>query len=188
MEQQILDSATDPAASVLAGAGRATGRATVNQRNQIRYVPAGTGPAYWGPGDRITFLITGEETGGAFFMAEVLVLPGGGPPPHMHSREDESFWLQEGTLTVHVGGETLHASPGDFVHLPRGIVHSFKNTGNVDAKLLMVATPAGLEKYFAETFYPAVDRSTPPPVKVEAFLARALAAASKAGLTLLPPA
>ena len=155
--------------------------------NRFKYVPAGTGPAYWGPGDQVTFLITGLETGGAFFMAEVLVPPGGGPPPHLHHREEESFHLLEGSLTIQAGGITLSASPGDFVHLPRGMVHSFQNTGTVDAKFLLVVTPAGLENFFAEAFYPAVDRSAEPPLISEALVARLLGAAPKFGLELLPP-
>src|SRR5689334_13409835 len=114
----------------------------------LRYVPAGTGPTYWGPADQITFLITGAETGGAFFMGEVIVAPSGGTRPHIHHREEETFHLLEGTLTIHVGAKTLNATPGDTVHLPRGIVHWFQNMGSVDAKFLMVATPAGLEKFF----------------------------------------
>ena len=161
---------------------------TVLERNQAKYVPAGTGPAYWGPGDQITFLITGEQTGGAFFMAEVSVPPGGGPPPHIHRREDETFYLQQGTLTIEAGGKTLIASPGDSVHLPRGVVHSFRNTGRVDAKFLMVVTPAGLEKFFEEAFNPAVDRSQSPPQVSEALAARLLAAAPRYGLELLRPA
>jgi len=153
---------------------------------ECKYVPAQTGPAYWGPGDQVTFLITGAETGGAFFMAEVLVRPGGGPPPHVHQREEESFHLLEGTLTIQVGGTTLHASPGDFVHLPRGVVHSFRNTGKVDAKFLLVVTPAGLENFFREAFYPAVDRLGAPPFS-DALGARLLASASKHGLELVPP-
>ena len=93
----------------------------------------------------MTFLITGEETGGAFFLCEIAVAPGGGTPPHIHSREDESFRLLEGTLTIQVGGDTMTASPGDFVYLPRGIAHSFRNTGDVTAKALVWAAPAGLE-------------------------------------------
>ncbi len=120
------------------------GTATVLQRNQFKYVPAGTGPAYWGPGDQVTFLITGEETGGTFFMAEVSVPPGGGPPPHVHNREEESFHLLRGTLTIQAGGKTLNASPGDFVHIPRGMVHSFQNTGNVHAKFLLCGHASGL--------------------------------------------
>ena len=165
----------------------ANGNATVIERNQPKFVAAGTGPAYWGPGDQVTFLITGEQTSGAFFMAEVTVPPGGGPPPHIHRREEETFYLQQGTLTVQVGGKTLQASPGDSVYLPRGVVHCFRNTGNMEAKFLMVVTPAGLEKFFEEAFSPAVDRSAAPPPITEAMLTRLLAAAPKYGLDLLPP-
>ena len=52
--------------------------------------PVATGPAFWGPGDHYTFLVTGEESGGAYFAMEALVPPGGGPPPHSHTREDET--------------------------------------------------------------------------------------------------
>jgi quercetin dioxygenase-like cupin family protein/catechol 2,3-dioxygenase-like lactoylglutathione lyase family enzyme len=166
----------------------ANATATVSRHNEVRYVPAGTGPAYWGPGDQIRFLITGEQTGGAFFMAEVSVPPGGGPPPHIHWREEETFFLQQGTVTIQVGGQTLHASPGDCVYLPRGIMHSFKNTGNVDAKFLMVVTPAGLENFFEEAFYPAQDSSAAPTLITEAMLNRLLTAAAKHGLEFAPPA
>ena len=94
------------------------------------------------------------ETGGAFFLAEVLVPPGGGPPPHIHDREDETFYLLQGTLTVQVGDQTVYASQGDCSHLPRGIVHSFRNTGNESARMLVTATPAGIEKFFEEGFHP----------------------------------
>jgi len=155
---------------------------------QFKYVPAETGPVYWGPGDQVRFLITGAETGGAFFTAEVTVPPGGGPPLHVHQREDESFHLLEGTLTIQAGGTTLNASPRDFVYLPRGMAHSFKNTGNADAKFLVVVTPAGLENFFAETFDPATDRSSRPPLATEALVARLLAAAPRYGLEFSPPA
>jgi quercetin dioxygenase-like cupin family protein len=160
---------------------------TCSSQNQVKHVPAGTGPAYCGPGDRITFLITGAETGGAFFVAEVTVAPGGGPPPHIHSREDESFYLQQGTLALQVGGKDLNASAGDFVHMPHGVVHSFKNVGNETAKLLMVATPAGLENYFAETFFPAADIADIPQLSQEV-IGRATKTAPKYGLELLLPA
>jgi quercetin dioxygenase-like cupin family protein len=159
-----------------------------NQMNQsqFKHVPAGTGPAYCGPGDRVTFLITGAETGGAFFMFEVSVVPGGGPPPHIHSREDELLYVQQGTLSVQVGDKALNVSVGDFVRMPRGVMHSFKNVGQETAKLLMVATPAGLENYFAETFFPAADVADIADI-VPAVIARAMKNAPKYGLELLLP-
>jgi quercetin dioxygenase-like cupin family protein/catechol 2,3-dioxygenase-like lactoylglutathione lyase family enzyme len=187
-DDALLENVTATNAQAVAVAAGANETATVVPRGQFKYVPAGTGPAYWGPGDQITFLITGEETGGAFFMAEVSVPPGGGPGPHVHHREEETFRLLQGALTIQAGGRTLNASAGDLVHLPRGIVHAFKNTGNVDAKFLLVVTPAGLEKFFEEAFYPAVDCSSAPPLVTQALLARLLAAAPRHGLELLPPA
>jgi quercetin dioxygenase-like cupin family protein len=155
-------------------------------QNQVKYLAAGTGATYWGPGDELRFLITGEETNGAFCIMEASVAPGGGPPPHIHHREDESFFLLQGALTVNVGDKTLHASPGDFVHLPRGIAHSFKNTSNVDAKMLVTITPAGLEKFFEAVFDLAVPGGVPPQMGPE-MKARAMAAAPKVGLELLMP-
>lgn len=162
--------------------------ATPPQRNQVKHVPGGAGAAYWGPGELMTFLITGEETGGAFFMSEISVAPGGGTPPHVHHREDEAFRLLEGTLTIQVGPDTITASAGDFAFLPRGIAHSFKNTGDGYAKALVLITPAGLEGFFTEVFEPAADRSAPPPPAGKELIGRALAAAPRYGMELLPPA
>lgn len=159
-----------------------------SQQNQVKYVPAGAGAAYWGPGNQLTFLVTGKETGGAFFLAEMSVVPGGGPPPHIHHREDESFHILEGTLTIQVGGNTITASAGDFAFLPRGIAHSFKNTGAGHAKALVLITPAGLEGFFKEVFEPATDRSAAFPAAMEGLIGRAFAAAPRYGMELLPPA
>ncbi|MGO9323322.1 MAG: quercetin 2,3-dioxygenase [Terracidiphilus sp.] len=158
------------------------------QPNLVRHLPAGTGLAYWGPGERMTFLATGKETSGAFFLAEIEVAPGGGTPPHIHHREDEAFHLLEGSLTIQVGGNTITASAGDFAFLPRGIAHSFKNDGDGCAKALVLTTPAGLEGFFAEVFDPATDRFATPPPQSKNLIPRALAAAPKYGLELLPPA
>ena len=173
--------ASNSSAPLVNGAASAAGE------RQVQYVPAGTGKAYRSPIDEIRFLITGEQTGGAFFMAEVSIVPGGGNPPHIHHREEECFYLQEGELTIQVGGKTQTASAGDFIRLPRGVAHCFENTGNVDAKVLLVVAPAGLEKFFEEAFYPVEDRSAAMPPMTGEFMGRLLEAASKVGLEFLPP-
>jgi quercetin dioxygenase-like cupin family protein len=171
-----------------ASAPLANGIAAVVEGNQVKYVAAGTGSTFRSPVDEVTFLLTGEQTGGAFFMLQACVPPGGGTPPHIHRREEETFYLQEGTLTVQVGGKTLTASAGDVVCLPRRVPHCFQNTGNVDAKFLVVASPAGLEEFFEEAFYPAGDGSAELPPMSDAFMARVLAAGAKCGLEFVPPA
>jgi uncharacterized RmlC-like cupin family protein len=85
-----------------------------------------------------------------------------------------------------VGDKTLAASPGDFVRLPRGIAHSFRNTSKEHAKMLVTCTPAGLEDYFAETLSPAVEGEEAPMV-TEALMMRLMAAAPRFGVELIPP-
>ena len=153
---------------------------------RVKHVPAGSGPCFFGPGDQMTFLITGAESNGAMFVAETLVPPGGGPPPHIHSREDESFYLLEGTLTLTSGEQTMQASAGDFVFLPRGIMHTFKNIGDTHARMLIIVTPAGIEKFFEETFEPA-EKGAEPGAMSQEMLMRFLSAAPRYGITLLPP-
>ena len=162
----------------------------MSNQNQVQYVPAGTGPMYWGPGDKVTFLVTGAQSGGACFICEGTAAPGGGPPPHVHHQQEESFYLLQGKLTIHAAGRTYQASPGDFIHIPRGTVHSFRNDRTVDARMLVTvspAGPAGLEEFFEEAFYPATDRSTAPPLLTEELMRRILAAAPKNGMEFARP-
>ncbi|WP_051341572.1 quercetin 2,3-dioxygenase [Pseudonocardia spinosispora] len=113
-------------------------------------VRAGQGPAIWMVGDTYTLKATSESTGGAFALIEASIPSGGGPPPHIHTREDEAFYLLSGQLQVSVGDETTLVRGGDFVYLPRGIAHSFTNPGVSAAHALLLITPGGFEGFFAE--------------------------------------
>jgi quercetin dioxygenase-like cupin family protein len=151
---------------------------------QLLHRPAATGPAFWGPGDHYTFLVTGEESGGAYFAMEALVPPGGGPPPHIHSREDETFYVLDGKIEFVLGEQTIVAGPGDFVSVPRGSVHCFRNSGAETARLVLTFTPAGIEKWFEEIFEPAPNGVTPAdvPDNLEEVGARFVATSSKYGI------
>lgn len=130
--------------------------------------PNGTAPAVWGPGDLYNLLATGEETNNAFFQFEAIVPTGGGPPPHIHSREDESFYVVNGSFEILLGDSTYQAKAGDFVFIPRGTVHRFENLGSSTAVQLVTFVPAGMERYFREVFPPVTDRTaTPPPITDE---------------------
>lgn len=122
-------------------------------------------------GDLFTYLVTGEESGRSYFTVEINVGPGNGPPPHIHHCEEEQFYVLEGELTFRVGEQTRRASPGDFVHIPRETVHSFKN-GSTPAKLLATFSPAGIEQFFTEASEPVEDRSAPPPLVTQETIAR----------------
>ena len=163
----------------------------MKNQNQAKYVPAGTGPMYCGPGDRVTFLVTGAESHGNCFIVEGILAPGGGPPPHLHHFEDESFYLLEGTAAFQAGGQTIHAKAGDFIHIPRGTVHSIKNEGTVPARALVIispAGPAGMQQFFEEAFHPVTDRSVSPPLITEEMVGRMIAAAARNGMEFVTPA
>ena len=160
-------------------------------KNQVKYVPAGTAPMYFGPGDRVSFLVTGAESHGGCFIFEGLAAPGGGPPPHIHHFEDESFYILEGTATVEAGGQTIHAKPGDFIHIPRGTVHTLRNEGAVPARALIIVSPAGptgMQQFFEESFHPATDRSASPHAITEELMKRMMAAAARNGMEWVKPA
>src|SRR6187397_535456 len=97
-------------------------------------------------GDIYRFLVTGDETDGKYAMFEAMVPPGGGPPPHVHSREEESFLILEGEITFTVGDERIVATEGTFANMPVGSLHSFKNATNKTARMIISVAPAGLEK------------------------------------------
>ena len=83
-------------------------------------------------------------------------------------------YVLEGELTFSVGGQTHPGSRGDFVHIPRGTVHAFKN-GPTPARLLATFSPAGIEGFFRAVGELATEGSTPLPVTAET-IARLLAA------------
>ena len=149
--------------------------------------PSGTAPAVWGPGDLYSLLVTGEESNNALFQFESIVPKGGGPPPHVHTREDETFYVVSGSLEILLGDRTYHAKRGDFVYIPRGTVHRFKNDGDDTAVQLVTFVPSGVEKFFKEVFPTVKDRNAAPPPVTEDLIRRMNEAAPKYGLIFPPP-
>jgi quercetin dioxygenase-like cupin family protein len=119
----------------------------------------GKGRAVWVVGDHYTVKASGEDTGGAFTLIEVLVPSQSGPPPHVHRREDEAFYVLEGEFEVHIDDQRLIAGPGSWVRLAKGSLHNFKNIGPTTGKMLILATPAGLDEFFLEAGREATDIS-----------------------------
>lgn len=138
-------------------------------------------------GDVYRFLATGAHTNGQYALFEALVPPGGGPPPHVHSREEEGFYVLEGEITFTINGERVVAKAGTFANMPVGTPHSFKNESDLPAKILISVAPAGLEQMFFEVGVPLDEGATTalPPTKDE--IERLLAAAPGYGITILLP-
>jgi quercetin dioxygenase-like cupin family protein len=138
-------------------------------------------------GDVYRFLATSEDTNGKYALWEALVPPGGGPPPHVHSREEEGFYILEGEITFTVNGERVVATAGMFANMPVGTPHSFKNESDKPARMLISVAPAGLEKMFFEVGVPLAEGATTalPPTKEE--IEKMLAIAPRYGIEIRLP-
>ncbi len=138
-------------------------------------------------GDIYRFLATGDDTNGKYALWESIVPPGGGPPPHVHSREEEGFYILEGEITFHVGDERIVATAGMFANMPVGTPHFFKNESDKSAKMLISVAPAGLEKMFFEVGVPLAEGATTakPPTKEE--IEKLLAVAPNYGIEIRLP-
>lgn len=85
------------------------------------------------------------------------------PPPHIHTREDEAFYVLEGEVTYYVGEEAIDASPGTYVYAPRGIQHTF-SLKTEQAKVLVFAYPSGFENFVKELSVPLPESMPPIPI------------------------
>lgn len=143
------------------------------------------GPCFAVVGNALRVVATGDQTGGTYALFEFLVPPGAGAPPHLHTREDEAFTILAGALTFVVAGQEFTAGPGDFVHAPRDLPHSYQNRGAEPVRMTVLAVPAGVEKFFVEASAPlsGLDAPLAPPGPED--IQRVLDAAPKYGLQML---
>ena len=124
------------------------------------------GEARWWFGALAVIRATGADTGGQFTIVEMTEPPGTEAPLHVHHREDEAFWILEGSLTLQVGDQTIEVSAGDYAFGPRGIPHRY-TVGENGCRMLFICTPAGFENTVREMSVPAGARTLPPPAEEE---------------------
>jgi quercetin dioxygenase-like cupin family protein len=118
-------------------------------------------------GGSYTVLLTGEQTNGRYCLIDMLVPPGGGPPPHRHDFE-EMFTILEGEIELTFRGETTKAGAGATVNIPANAPHAFKNKSDKPAHLLCLCAPPGQEHYFMAVGDKLDSRDAPPPTLSEA--------------------
>ena len=132
--------------------------------SRIRVVhPADQARVIFGAGDEYRYLATGDQTDGGYFLVEATVPPGGGPPFHIQTREEEAFYILEGELSFYGDDGEVVAGPGSYLNIPKGAKHRFRNNGDQTAKMLFFFTPSGIEGLFddlAQMEVPAGDFSS----------------------------
>jgi len=138
-------------------------------------------------GDINTILAFKEDTGGTYSFIEAKVFPGGGPIPHIQTREHEGFYVVEGQIIFNVDEQRIEAKPGTFVSIPPNVLHSFKNETNENAKLIIVLSPAGLEQFFVEVGLEVSNNSVKPPPLTDEQIQKLVSSASKYGMEIRLP-
>jgi quercetin dioxygenase-like cupin family protein len=142
-------------------------------------VPSGGGKKVSILGIPMVIRVHGRDTGGVVSAVESHDVPGGGPPPHIHSREDETFQVLEGEYEFAVDGQSFVAGPGTTIFAPRGMPHTYRYLGQTPGRLMCIITPAGFEGFFE-----AIGALTP---EQQQDIPRVIAIAKGFGLEFLPP-
>ena len=143
------------------------------------------GEARWWFAGLAVIKATGADTGGQMTIVEMTEPPNAEAPLHVHHREDEAFWLLEGSATFQVGDTVLQASAGDYLFGPRDVPHKY-TVGDDGCRMLFICTPGGnFESIVREMSVPAERRTLPPPSDEEPDLGRIAAIAEAHGCELL---
>ena len=108
----------------------------------------------WYMNNLTTYLAEQQDTRGQFGLMESILAPGNEPPPHIHAREDELYYIIEGEFDVYAGKDAFKVKQGECVFLPRLIPHAFK-IRSPKLRLLLIITPGGLEAAFRGMASPA---------------------------------
>jgi mannose-6-phosphate isomerase-like protein (cupin superfamily) len=114
------------------------------------YRPNDTPPELRRPNTSAHYLATGALTDGQLGLYRWEMGPGrGGPDPHFHRSITESFYVLSGAVQLFDGARWVDGSPGDFLYVPQGGVHGFRNVSGEPASILILFTPgAPREDYF----------------------------------------
>lgn len=104
----------------------------------------------WELGGAITCKVAGSQTADSFSMLLISLKKGQGARLHIHQREDEVFYILEGTCTFGIGDEVITAKAGTTVYLKKGLPHFFRNDDEALMKAIITAVPGGLDRYFEE--------------------------------------
>ncbi|AWW42268.1 MULTISPECIES: cupin domain-containing protein [Streptomyces] len=116
-----------------------------------KYRPVSTPPELGRPGKgAYYYLATTATTRGEFGLYRVeMTARAGGPKTHFHKSISESFFILSGTVRLYDGAQWVDARQGDFLHVPQGGLHAFRNDSDELAEMLLLFTPgAPREEYF----------------------------------------
>jgi quercetin dioxygenase-like cupin family protein len=98
----------------------------------------------------VTHKLTSQQTGGGYYLFESEFDPESGNRLHVHTYEDEVVYVLQGAIQIRLGDGKLEASEGGVAHLPKGIPHALYNPLKTPLRILALAIPGGMERFFDE--------------------------------------
>ena len=131
-------------------------------------------------GEETLVKVSGEDSDGTLAFFHLVAPPMSGPPRHVHTREDELFYVLEGELVFELDGERHTVRAGDTVYLRRGVVHAYQNFTTSDARLLITTTPGAFSDFFVELSAVTPLGGLPAPDRMDAI-------GAKYGMSVLGP-
>ena len=152
---------------------------TETKQPLVRSAEAGERRWFYGGGQH-TWLVRAEETDGAFLLVEDRMRGGKMTPLHVHPLSDETFYVVEGEIVVHLDGADHVVAAGGVAVAPRGVPHAFMVTSPT-ARVLWMHTPAACEAFYLTASVPGDEEG-----EVDLDRVRAAAAADP-GIELLGP-
>jgi quercetin dioxygenase-like cupin family protein len=119
--------------------------------NQAKVLNSGEGLRLQsGPGRDLIFKVTGEDTGGAFDYFIVEVAPKGGPPLHVHHKQEETIHVLKGRYKIRIGDDIYYLEEGGFAYMPSKLPHTFLNLTDQPGEIIVVYTPGGGHRFYEE--------------------------------------
>jgi quercetin dioxygenase-like cupin family protein len=131
-------------------------------------------------GEETLVKVSGQDSDGTLAFFHLVAPPMSGPPRHVHTREDELFYVLEGELVFDLDGERHTVRAGDTVYLRRGVVHAYQNFTTSTARLLIATTPGVFSGFFVELSAATPLGGLPAPDLLDAI-------STKYGITMLGP-
>lgn len=122
-------------------------------------------------GTKVRVLCTAADSVGASTF-EFHAAPGFDTGSHIHSKIEEQFYVIDGQMELRAGDRTILGRPGAFVSVPAGVAHAFANRSEASSRMLLVCTPPGHERYFAELAEILARAGAPDPEEIAALRAR----------------
>jgi quercetin dioxygenase-like cupin family protein len=135
------------------------------------------GDRRWWMGSLATIKVTSAESAGQFSLVDCVLPPGLPVPAHIHTGQDETFYVLEGEIAFRVGGREIVVGPGGTLFVARGTPHEFVAASATPARYLFLHAPGGFDEFVRVTSEPAPSATLPPTAppptaeQIEAFVA-----------------